>query len=135
MVLLACTEPILPALLKPLLDGSFIEQDAGARLTVPGLLVLLFLFRGGITYAGDVSVNWVAQKVVLDLRQQMFRNLVMLPSAYFDTTNSSVLISKLSFDVAQVAQAATRGVTVLVKNSLAVLGLFCYTLYSTGCCR
>ena len=129
MVLLACTEPILPALLKPLLDGSFIEQDAGARLTVPGLLVLLFLFRGGITYAGDVSVNWVAQKVVLDLRQQMFRNLVMLPSAYFDTTNSSVLISKLSFDVAQVAQAATRGVTVLVKDSLAVLGLFCYMLY------
>jgi len=129
MVLLACTEPILPALLKPLLDGSFIEQDAGARLTVPGLLVLLFLFRGGITYASDVSVNWVAQKVVLDLRQQMFRNLVMLPSAYFDTTNSSVLISKLSFDVAQVAQAATRGVTVLVKDSLAVLGLFCYMLY------
>ncbi len=129
MVLLACTEPILPALLKPLLDGSFIEQDAGARLTVPGLLVLLFLFRGGITYASDVSVNWVAQKVVLDLRQQMFRNLVMLPSAYFDTTNSSVLISKLSFDVTQVAQAATRGVTVLIKDSLAVLGLFCYMLY------
>ncbi len=129
MVLLACTEPLLPALLKPLLDGSFIEQDAGARLTVPGLLVLLFLFRGGITYASHVSANWVAQKVVLDLRQQMFRNLVMLPSAYFDTTNSSVLISKLSFDVAQVAQAATHGVTVLVKDSLAVLGLFCYMLY------
>ena len=129
MVLLACTEPLLPALLKPLLDGTFIDQDAGARLTVPGLLVLLFLFRGGITYASDVSANWVAQKVVLDLRQQMFRKLVMLPSAFFDTTNSSVLISKLSFDVAQVEQAATRGVTVLVRDSLAVLGLFCYMLY------
>ena len=47
MVVLAATEPALPALLQPLFDGTFVARDAAARLTVPGLIVLLFVFRGG----------------------------------------------------------------------------------------
>lgn len=129
MVLLAGTEPALPALLKPLLDGSFVEEDATARLFVPGLIIALFVVRGAINYASDVSINWVAQRVVMDLRREMFERLVSLPSRFYDHTSSGVLISKLSFDVAQVAQAATRGLTVLVKDALAVLGLIGYMLY------
>ena len=129
MVVLAATEPALPALLQPLLDGTFVARDTAARLTVPGLIVLLFVFRGAVAYAGDVAVNWVAQKVVMDLRAEMFRRLVALPTRFFDDTSSGELISKITFNVAQVAQAATRGLSVLVKDSLAVVGLIAYLLY------
>ncbi|MGH8473706.1 MAG: ABC transporter transmembrane domain-containing protein, partial [Gammaproteobacteria bacterium] len=129
MVVLASTEPALPALLGPLLDGTFVARDASARLTVPMLIVLLFVFRGAIAYAGDVAINWVAQKVVMDLRAEMFRRLVALPTRFFDDTGSGELISKITFDVAQVAQAATRGLTVLVKDAQADVGLIAYLQY------
>lgn len=129
LVLLAATEPVLPALMKPLLDGSFIGQDPTTRLLIPALIIGIFLWRGILSFAGEVSVHWVANKVVMDLRNEMFRKLVMLPSQFYDNTKSGELISKLTFDVSQVAQAATNTLTVLVRDSLAAVGLLVYMLY------
>jgi subfamily B ATP-binding cassette protein MsbA len=129
LVLLGATEPILPALMKPLLDGSFIEQDPTARLLIPALIIGVFLWRGIAGFAGEMALNWVAHKVVMDLRNEMFQKLVMLPASFHDNTKSAELISKLTFDVAQVAQAATQTLTVLVRDSLAATGLLLYMLY------
>ena len=129
LVLLGATEPILPALMKPLLDGSFIEQDPTARLLIPALIIGVFLWRGIAGFAGEMALNWVAHKVVMDLRNEMFQKLVMLPASFHDNTKSGELISKLTFDVAQVAQAATQTLTVLVRDSLAATGLLLYMLY------
>ena len=129
LVLLGATEPILPALMKPLLDGSFIEQDPTARLLIPALIIGVFLWRGIAGFAGEMALNWVAHKVVMDLRNEMFQKLVMLPASFHDNTKSAELISKLTFDVAQVTQAATQTLTVLVRDSLAATGLLLYMLY------
>jgi ATP-binding cassette, subfamily B, bacterial MsbA len=129
LVLLGATEPILPALMKPLLDGSFIEQDPTARLLIPALIIGVFLWRGIAGFAGEMALNWVAHKVVMDLRNEMFQKLVMLPASFHDNTKSGELISKLTFDVAQVAQATTQTLTVLVRDSLAATGLLLYMLY------
>ena len=129
LALLATTEPLLPALMKPLLDGSFIKQDPTTRLLVPAFIMVIFLWRGVFSFTGEVSAHWVANKVVMDLRTEMFRKLVMIPSAFYDNTTSGELISKLTFDVSQVAQATTNTLTVLVRDSLAAVGLFIYMLY------
>ncbi len=129
LVLLAATEPLLPALMKPLLDGSFVEKDQDSRLLIPGFIILLFLVRGAINYVGDISMHSVAQKVVMDLRAAMFRKFVLLPANYYGQHSSGDLVSKFTFDVTQVSQAATRGLSVLVQDSLALLGLVAYMLY------
>jgi ATP-binding cassette, subfamily B, bacterial MsbA len=129
MALLGATEPALPALMKPLLDGTFVTQDLSQRLVIPSLIVLLFLVRGGLGYASDVTIQWVAQSVVRDLRNDMFQRLIVLSTEYYDQHASGELISKLTYDTAQVAEAATRSLTVLVKDLLAALGLFGYILY------
>ncbi|MGH8580071.1 MAG: lipid A export permease/ATP-binding protein MsbA [Gammaproteobacteria bacterium] len=129
MALLALSAPALPALLQPLLDGSFVAKDPTARWLIPSLIILVFLIRGVLSYVGDVTVQWVSQKVVMDLRAAMFRKLVTLPSKFYDNAASGGLISKLTFDVAQVADASTRGVIVLVQDSLAATGLIIYLNY------
>jgi subfamily B ATP-binding cassette protein MsbA len=129
LVLLAATEPALPALLKPMLDGSFVDQNPSHPLLVPSLIVVLFILRGVLSYCSDVSIAWVAHRVVADMRAAMFRRLVALPASFYDDTSSGALISKLSFDVAQVQQASTRVLTVLVKDSLGVLALLGYMIY------
>ena len=129
MAILGALEPALPALLKPLLDGSFVDQPDARLWFIPLLMVLLFLVRGILTFASHVSSHWVAHRVIMDLRNDMFDKLVSLPTSFFDDHSSGSLISKLTFDTAQVQGASTQVITVLIKDSLATLGLIIFMLY------
>ena len=71
MVILAATQPAIPALLKPMLDGSFIDKDLGVVQQMAALMVLVFAVRGLAAYFSAVSMAWVAGKLVFDLRSQM----------------------------------------------------------------
>jgi subfamily B ATP-binding cassette protein MsbA len=123
MVIVAATEPALPALLKPLLDGIFVEKDAGIMRWMPLIIIGLMVVRGLGEYLGSYSITWVGNKVVMDLRNAMFAKLLELPAPYYDDHPSGILISKLTFDVAQVTAAATNVLTIMFKDMLAILGL------------
>ncbi len=129
MLALAGTEWMLPALLKPLIDRDFDAVAGELVFTTPALLVGLFLLRGVLSYVSTVALNWVSQRTIMDLRAAMFTNLVHLPAPFFDARNAGELISKFTFDVTQVAQATTRVVTVMVKDSAVVIVLLGYLLY------
>ncbi|MEM7468016.1 MAG: lipid A export permease/ATP-binding protein MsbA [Pseudomonadota bacterium] len=129
MVALAATEWMLPALLKTLIDDEFNEPQASLSLLIPALLVLLFLVRGILSYISTVALHWISHRTVMDLRQQMYRNLITLPAEYFDHHATGSLITKFTFDVTQVANATTRVLTVLVKDSAVIVALLCYLFY------
>ncbi|HVS26946.1 MAG TPA: lipid A export permease/ATP-binding protein MsbA [Burkholderiales bacterium] len=129
LIVVAVTEAALPALMKPLLDGTFVERDPVLIRLVPALIILLFLVRGVATFAGSYTSNWVGNKVVMDLRNEMFRKLLHLPNPYYADHPTGTLISKLTFDVIQVTTAATSVVTVAVKDSLTIIGLLGWMFY------
>jgi len=129
MFLLASTEWVLPALLKPIIDSDFDLSAPDKLMLIPILLVCLFLFRGLLSYLATVALNWVAQRVIYDIRTKMFDVLIRLPVTYFDKRSSGVLISKFTFDVTQVADAATKVVTVLVKDFTVVIVLLGYLTF------
>src|SRR6185295_4914090 len=90
MVAAAATEPLFPALMKPLLDGGF---GAGKQPLFPPLvfsaaLVGIFAVRGFLGFASSFFLAWVANRVVLDLRAAMFGRLVRLPAKFFDDHSS-----------------------------------------------
>ena len=131
MVLAAATEPLFPALIKPLLDGGFAQ---GATPTWPplafaGAIVAVFVIRGIFTFTSSYCITWVANKVVLDLRAAMFNRLVRFPAKYFDDHPSGTLLSKVAYDVSGVTGAATTVLTVLVKDTIAIVGLLVWLLY------
>ena len=123
MVVAAATEPAMPALIKPMLDGSFVEKDPQAIRTIPILLVLIFLIRGLANFTSSVSVNWVSNKLVMNLRNAMFQKLLSMPNTYHDLHPSGKTLSKITYDATQVTAAATNVLIVLVKDSLAIIGL------------
>lgn len=129
MVVLALSEPAIPALLKPLLDGSFVDKDPDAMRLMPLWLVLLFLVRGASSYTSTIAISWVANKVVMDLRLAMFDRLLRLPTRFFDDNATGVLMSKVAYDVSQVTDAATNALVVLVRDSIAIIGLLAWMLY------
>jgi subfamily B ATP-binding cassette protein MsbA len=123
MVVVAATEPALPALLKPLLDGIFVEKDQAMMRWMPLLIMGLIVVRGLGEYVASYSINWVGSKVVMDLRNAMFSRMLELPTSYYDDHASGALISKVTFDVTQVTGAATSVLTVIFKDTLAIVGL------------
>ncbi|HMH18022.1 MAG TPA: lipid A export permease/ATP-binding protein MsbA, partial [Burkholderiales bacterium] len=129
MALAAATDPVLPALMKPLLDGSFVERNQAHPYLVPLAIIGIFLVRGALNYLSAYTLAWVSNKVVLDLRNAMFRRLLILPTRYYDDRSSGALISKVAYDVSGVTSAATGVITVLVGDSLAVVGLLGWLLY------
>lgn len=129
MVLTAATEPLFPALMKPLLDGSFASRDQTRANWVPAALVGVFLLRGGLSFLTSYAMAWVSNRVVHDLRNAMFRKLLAMPSGYYDNQSSGALISKVAYDVNGVTSAATNVLTVAVRDTLAVVGLLGWLLY------
>ena len=129
MVIVAATEPALPALLKPLLDGIFVAKDEGIMRWMPFIIVGLFLVRGLAEYLASYSITWVGNKVVMDLRNAMFAKLLELPAPYYDDHPSGILTSKVTFDVAQVAAAATSVLTAIFKDALAIVGLLAWMFW------
>ena len=123
MVVVAATEPALPALLKPLLDGIFVEKDQALMRWMPLVIMGLIVVRGLGEYVASYSINWVGSKVVMDLRNAMFSRILELPTSYYDDHASGALISKLTFDVTQVTGAAASVLTVIFKDTLAIMGL------------
>jgi subfamily B ATP-binding cassette protein MsbA len=131
MVLTAATEPLFPALIKPLLDQGF--APAGERTWPPmlfaGAIIAIFLVRGILTFSSSYCLTWVAQKVVLDLRGAMFSQLVRFPARYFNDNSSGKLLSKVAYDVTGVTDAATSALTVLIKDSIVIVLLLGYLFY------
>ena len=131
MVAAAATEPLFPALMKPLLDGGFAKGHAPSLppLVFAAALVGVFVLRGLFSFVSAYFIAWVANRVVLDLRAAMFARLVRLPTRYFDDHSSGVLMSKVAYDVAGVTGAATTVLTVAVRDSIAVVGLLGWLFY------
>ncbi len=129
LLVVAATEVGVAALMKPMLDGTFVERDAQTIKWVPIALVAIFLVRGLASYLSGYWMAWVARKVIKVLRQQMFEKLLLLPVAFFDSSPSGVLISKLIYDVEQVANATTDVITIIIRDTVTVIGLLAWMLY------
>ena len=129
MAVTAATEPLLPALLKPMLDGTFIHKDDTVIHLAPLIIVVIFFVRGVASFVGTYAIGWVGNKVVMDLRAAMFQKLLTLPTCFYDDHATGNLISKLTFDVTQVTAAATNVVTVSIRDSIIIVGLLGWLFY------
>ena len=109
--------------------GPFIDKDPDIITLMPFLFVGLFAIRGIASYISGLSLDWVATKVIMDLRQAMFQRLIEFPTFYFDTNRSGSLISRFTYDVTQIKEASTNAISTLIRDSLSVVGLLAWMFY------
>jgi len=119
----------LPALLKPFLDGTFVNKDNAVMTWAPIFILVIFFVRGIAGFFGSYAIHWVGNKVVMDLRAEMFAKLLSLPTRYYDDHATGSLISKLTYDVTNVTAAATSVVTITIRDSIIILGLLGWLFY------
>ncbi|MFZ5536153.1 MAG: lipid A export permease/ATP-binding protein MsbA [Pseudomonadota bacterium] len=129
MIAASLTDVAFAALMKPLLDGSFVAKALATTQWVPLALVGVFLVRAVGEFGAKYGMTWVARKVVSTLRQQVFDKLLRLPTRFFDHAQSGDLLARLTYTVEQVASAATGALTVLVRDGLSVIGLLAWMFW------
>ncbi len=127
---LAATEPLFPALLKPLLDKGFTKSDGFENpILIPLGIVGVFIVRGLFNYLSSFGFSWVSNRVITDIRAEMYTRMVHLHASYFQKYASSVPLTKIAYDVNGVASAATNVTVTVLKDGLAVIGLLVWLLW------
>ncbi len=129
MIVYAATQPAFAALMKPLLDGSFVARDQRTIEVVPLLVIGLFILRGAAGFMSTYFISWVGRRVIKQLRTEVFGHLLHLPTAYYDASSAGMLVSKLTYNIEQVAESTTNAITVLIRDSLTVVGLIGWMFY------
>ncbi|MBI3355682.1 MAG: lipid A export permease/ATP-binding protein MsbA [Nitrospirae bacterium] len=116
-------------LVRPVLDGIFIEKNEGLLLALPlallGVAVLKALFSYGQTYL----MAYVGNRVVADIRQELFQHLMRLPVGFHDGNTSGRLVSRVVNDVGLMANAASSVVKDIFQNGLTFLAMVGVIVY------
>ena len=99
------------------------------RRWLPLGILLLFLVRGTGEFASTYGIGWIGRQIIKRLRGEVFTKFLDLPTRFFDTTVAGMQLSKLTFNIEQVADATSNVVTVLIRDSLTTVGLIGYMIY------
>jgi len=110
----------------PATEGPYQEL---IRRWLPLGILLLFLVRGIGEFASTYGIGWIGRQIIKRLRGEVFTKFLDLPTRFFDTTVAGMQLSKLTFNIEQVADATSNVVTVLIRDSLTTVGLIGYMIY------
>jgi len=130
MMFATALESSIPEITGRIVDELFAaERDQQTALIYAlalfGVIVLSSIFAMTSTAAS----SWVSNKVIMDLRVDMFAKLLRLPKSYFDQHPTGKTLSKLTFDVEQIAAAASSIWLDFIKSSMSVIILTGYLFY------
>ncbi|MDD5126456.1 lipid A export permease/ATP-binding protein MsbA, partial [Methylovulum sp.] len=123
------TQPLFATLIQQIIDtlqAKSREQMYYLPLYFSGLVVV----RGIGNYLGNYFLAKVSLNVIHALRCELFDKYTQLPTVYFDDNNSGYMISRITHNVGQVAQATTDAVRKVVQEGLTALGLLVYLFYT-----
>jgi len=129
MIGAALTEPVFPYILKVLIDNGFSEDKTLPIWMVPLGTVGIFFLRGICTFCTQYYMAWVANKLMSDMRDDMFSRTLDVPVAYYQNASSGRLINTIMYEVQQVVEMVKVSINTLIRDSITVLALLGYLIY------
>lgn len=122
MLLDAVAQPVFYKLNQYLVDRVFGDKDIEFGIMVTAAIAAIGFIRIIGNYIGVYSLEWVGKRIVADLRHDLFAAYLRMPSAYLDQKNAGDLISRLTFNLEQVANAATTTIVSGGRDVLIIIG-------------
>ncbi|WP_374602166.1 lipid A export permease/ATP-binding protein MsbA [Niveibacterium sp.] len=129
MIIAGTLEPAMAKLLQLMIDEGFTANASAKVFWYPAAIVGVYFMRGVLSFLTDYAMAWVANKVLLDLRNEMFAKLIRQPTPFFDNRPAGLLMSKIAYDVQGVLDASTNAVNTLIGDAIKVIALFGFLLY------
>ena len=130
MVFATVLETSIPEITGQIVDTLFAVERSSDAAFIYSLALFVVIGLSSLFALTSISASsWVSNKVIMDLRVDMFSKLLKLPKSYFDNNTTGQTLSKLTFDVEQISAAASTIWLEFIKSSLTVVILTGYLFY------
>jgi subfamily B ATP-binding cassette protein MsbA len=129
MLVVGATTSALAFLVKPALDEIFLKKNAEMLWWIPLAVVGIYLTKGACNYAQTVLMNFIGQRIVADLRTELYRKIQTQSLAFFTKNPTGTLMSRITNDVAFIQGAVSEAVTALLKDSFTLICLVFVIFY------
>lgn len=129
MLVVGATTSALAFLVKPTLDEIFLKQNASMLKWIPLAIVGIYLVKGACSYAQTILMNFIGQRIVADLRAELYRKIQTQSLAFFTKNPTGILMSRITNDVSYVQGAVSEAVTALLKDSFTLICLVFVIFY------
>jgi subfamily B ATP-binding cassette protein MsbA len=114
---------------RKFLNETFVSQNPGMLWFVPIGIIVLFVVRSVGDYVSNYFPGYVGRQVVKQLRAELFAKYVHLPVSYYDKVSSGEMMSRLTYNIEMLADAATTSLVNLAKDSLSFIAALGYLFY------
>jgi subfamily B ATP-binding cassette protein MsbA len=122
LVLSAGLSLVFPAVIQNVVDSVFTDADLQLLDSITIVLLLVFVFRSVATFIQNFNLNYVGEKVVVDIRKELYAHLQLLPVQFFIDRRVGELISRISSDVTVMRTVLTGNMSTLLQQALTLFG-------------
>ena len=130
MILSTSLETAIPEITGRIVDNLFTTERSKESAFLYSIILFGVIALSSLFALTSTSLSsWVSNKVIMDLRVNMFSKLLRLPKSYFDKNTTGETLSKLTYDVEQISTAASVIWLELIKSLLTVIILIVYLFY------
>jgi len=129
LIVMALTNAGFLSLIKKITDDGLVQKATEAFIFLPLTLFILVFLRAIANYVSNYSLKWVSRKVVEDLRVDIFKNIMLLPNAFFDANAAGNIVSKVTYETEQLSNIVIKVALDALRDSMTVVAVFIYMLY------
>ena len=123
MLIIAAASSATAFLVKPVLDDIFFNKNTTMLKLIPIAVVAIYLLRGLGMYGQDYLMNYVGERIIQNLRNDLYDRIQDLPIAFFHKEKTGVLMSRITNDVNIIKTMVSTAVTGSLKDSFTIIGL------------
>lgn len=116
-------------LMKPVFDKVFLNKDGEALILIAVAVIIIFFLKGAASYGQTIIMSLIGQRIVTDMRNELYRKIQLQPLSFFTKNPTGVLMSRITNDVSYIQGAVSEAVTSILKDSFSVIGLVFVVFY------
>ena len=133
MLLFAVTDTGFAFLIKTLTDsfaGTGTAYDTKQiKVILPVAVIIIFIIRGVSGFFSVYNIAWIGRQIIKLLRGELYQKFLNLPTQFLDQKSNAELLSKVTFNIEQVAESTSNILTVLIRDTLTIIVLSVYMVY------
>ena len=127
-LIVAASQGAIAYVVKPLMDGIFINKDKSFLLLMPIIVSAIFVIKGVFTFLQEFLMKYSAQRAIQAMRQDLFDNIIMLPLKFFSSSSTGAIISRITNDV-NLMQSSIPAAVGLMRDSVTLFVLTIVVFY------
>lgn len=122
IIIVAGTNLYVPWIIKSVIDEVLSNKDTGMLNAIALGILVMYLIRGFFFFGQNYLLSFIGQRVVIDIRQGLFKHLQKLSLSYYETRRTGAIMSYVTNDVGAIQQTVSKELIDLMTEGMILIG-------------